>query len=137
MEEKVAIATIGEEIYKTELVARTHRIIADEPIDVGGKDSGPRPGDFLRMSLASCTAITLRMYANRKKFEVKQIRVTVSSKEVEGGTAFETAIEIFGNLDEAQRQRMLQIAKLCPVHKALTNPITIATSLSVTMAVKA
>jgi putative redox protein len=131
MEEKIAVATIGIETYKTELVARTHSIVADEPLDVGGKDLGPRPGDFLRMSLASCTAITLRMYANRKKFDVKKIQVSVSSKEVEGGTEFDTNIEIEGALDEAQHQRMLQIAKLCPVHKVLTNPIKINTQLSV------
>ncbi len=131
MEEKIAVATIGTDTYKTELVARTHMLVADEPMDVGGKDLGPRPGDFLRMSLASCTAITLRMYANRKKFDVKEIQVSVVSKEVEGGTAFETDIKIMGNLDEAQHQRMLQIAKLCPVHKVLTNPIQISTQLSV------
>lgn len=131
MEEKIAVATISNELYKTELVARTHTVIADEPLDAGGKDLGPRPGDFLRMSLASCTAITLRMYANRKSFDVKEIKVSVSSKEVEGGTGFTTNVEIFGNLDEDQRKRMLQIAKLCPVHKVLTNPIEITTQLSV------
>lgn len=131
MEEKIAVATIGLDTYKTELVARTHTVIADEPLDVGGKDLGPRPGDFLRMSLASCTAITLRMYANRKSFDVKKIKVSVSSKDGEGGTAFETTVEITGGLDEEQRQRMLQIAKLCPVHKTLTNPIQINTELLV------
>ncbi len=129
MEEKIAIATISDEIYRTELKARNHRLIADEPEDVGGKNLGPRPGDFLRMSLASCTAITLRMYANRKKFDVQQIEVTVASEEVEGKTIFNSTIEITGNLDEQQRQRMLQISKLCPVHKALTNPIEINSSL--------
>ena len=129
MEEKIAIATISDEIYRTELKAGNHRLIADEPEDVGGKNLGPRPGDFLRMSLASCTAITLRMYANRKKFDVQQIEVTVASEEVEGKTIFNSTIEITGNLDEQQRQRMLQISKLCPVHKALTNPIEINSSL--------
>ena len=129
MEEKIAIATISDEIYRTELTAGNHRLIADEPEDVGGKNLGPRPGDFLRMSLASCTAITLRMYANRKKFDVQQIEVTVASEEVEGKTIFNSTIEITGNLDEQQRQRMLQISKLCPVHKALTNPIEINSSL--------
>lgn len=128
-QEKIAVATIGTDVYKTELVARKHTVVADEPTDVGGKDLGPRPGDFLRMSLASCTAITLRMYANRKKFDVDEIRVTVESKEVEGGTAFETKVELTGKLDEAQEQRMLQIAKLCPVHKVLTNPIQISTTV--------
>jgi putative redox protein len=129
--ELAAVATITDEVYRTELKVRKHTIIADEPEDVGGKDTGPRPGDFYRMSLASCTAITLRMYANRKNFDVKKIQVTVSTEEGEGKTILHTDIKINGNLDETQRQRMLQIAKLCPVHKVLTNPIEINTALSI------
>ena len=128
--EKVAVATIGEDVYRTELKARNHTIIADEPEEDGGKNLGPRPGDFLRMSLASCTAITLRMYANRKKFDVRQIEVIVSGSEADGATLLTTEVKIDGQLDDAQRERMLQIAKLCPVHKALTNPIKITTSVT-------
>lgn len=128
--EKVAVATIGEDVYRTELKVRNHTIIADEPEEDGGKNRGPRPGDFLRMSLASCTAITLRMYANRKNFDVRQIEVTVSGSEADGATLLTTEVKIDGQLDEAQRERMLQIAKLCPVHKALTNPIKINTSVT-------
>ncbi|MFN3841320.1 MAG: OsmC family protein [Cyclobacteriaceae bacterium] len=127
---QVAVATIGDDVYKTELVARDHTLIADEPLDVGGKDLGPRPGDFIRMGLASCTAITLRMYANRKGWDVQQIRVQVSNGPFEGKTSYKTEIEITGNVDEEQRKRLLQIAKLCPVHKVLTNPIEIDTTLS-------
>jgi len=130
-EEKIAVATISDEVYRTELKVRKHTVIADEPEDVGGKDLGPRPGDFYRMSLASCTAITLRMYANRKNFDVKKIEVMVSTEEGEGKTILHTNIKISGTLDGAQRQRMLQIAQLCPVHKVLTNPIEISTQLSV------
>lgn len=129
-EEKIAVATISDEVYRTELKVRKHAIIADEPEDVGGKDLGPRPGDFYRMSLASCTAITLRMYANRKNFDVKKIEVSVATEEGAGKTILHTDIKINGNLDEAQHNRMLQIAKLCPVHKVLTNPIEIITKLS-------
>jgi putative redox protein len=129
--EKIAVATITDEVYRTELKARKHLVIADEPEDVGGKDLGPRPGDFYRMSLASCTAITLRMYANRKNFDVQKIQVSVSTEEGENKTILHTDIKINGNLDEAQHKRMLQIAKLCPVHKVLTNPIEINTALSV------
>ena len=130
--EKIAVATISNEVYKTELKVRKHTLIADEPEDIGGKDLGPRPGDFFRMSLASCTAITLRMYANRKNIDVKKIQVTVSSEEGVGKTILHTNVELEGNLDEAQHTRMLQIAKLCPVHKVFTNPIEIITKLSVT-----
>lgn len=129
---QVAVATIGNDLYKTELVARDHTVIADEPLDVGGKDLGPRPGDFIRMGLASCTAITLRMYANRKGWDVQQIRVQVSNGPFDGKTSYKTEIEITGNVNEEQRMRLLQIAKLCPVHKVLTNPIKIDTSLSIT-----
>ena len=132
MEElKIAVATITNEIYRTELKARRHTLVADEPEEEGGKDLGPRPGDFYRMSLASCTAITLRMYANRKNFDVKKIEVSVSSEVGEGKTILHTNILIDGTLDDEQKTRMLQIAKKCPVHKILTNPIEINTSLSV------
>ncbi|MBX2960873.1 MAG: OsmC family protein [Cyclobacteriaceae bacterium] len=127
-----ATAIIGNDIYKTELQARTHQLIADEPKDEGGTDLGPRPGDFIRMGLASCTAITLRMYANRKKWDVREIRVEVSNGAFDGKTAYTTKVEIIGNIDEEQRKRLLQIAKLCPVHKTLVNPIEIDTSLFVT-----
>jgi len=131
MEEQIAVATINRETYRTELRARKHVLIADEPPDVGGRDLGPRPGDFLRMSLASCTAITLRMYANRKGFDIEQIEVEVSTSEEPGKTLYHTNIEIKGQLTEEQRARMMQIAKLCPVHKVLTNPIEIDTALEV------
>ncbi len=126
---QTAVAVIGNDRYKTELSARSHRVIADEPVDVGGNDVGPRPGDFIRMGLASCTAITLRMYANRKSWPVEQIRVSVSNGAFDGKTSYKTKIEITGALNEEQKNRLLQIAKLCPVHKLLTNPITIETNL--------
>ena len=118
--------------YFTTIQARTHKLIADEPIEVGGKDQGPRPGDFIRMALASCTAITLRMYANRKNLNVKQIHVRVSNGPFAQKTTYTTEIEITGELTEDQKARMLQIAKLCPVHKVLTNPIEVNTLLSLT-----
>jgi putative redox protein len=130
-EVQYATAVIGEDTYKTELSVRTHKLVADEPLDVGGNDLGPRPGDFVRIALASCTAITLRMYANRKNMDVKEVRVQVSNGPFDGKTSYTSRIEIIGNLDEEQRKRLLQIAKLCPVHKTLTNPIEIETNLSI------
>jgi putative redox protein len=120
-------AVVGLDQYKTILTTDTHTIVGDEPIDNGGKDLGPHPGDFLRMSLASCTAITLRMYANRKGYDVKEIEVKVNTKDVDGKTIFNCQIQITGNIDEQVRERMLQIAKLCPVHKMLTRPVEIET----------
>jgi putative redox protein len=127
---QTAVATLGNDLYKTELKARSHVILADEPHEVGGADLGPRPGDFIRMGLASCTAITLRMYANHKNWQVNHIRVQVSNGAMENGkTTYHTEIEVDGSLTDEQRNRLLQIAKLCPVHKALTHPIEIATNV--------
>lgn len=126
---QTATATIGLDPYLTQLQSRTHSIIADEPLDVGGKDLGPRPGDFIRMALASCTAITLRMYATRKNMDVKKIDVRVSNGPTDKKTVYKTEIEIAGTLSDDQRTRLLQIAKLCPVHKILTNPIEVETNL--------
>lgn len=128
---QTATATIEVDLYRTELNARTHFILADEPLEVGGKDLGPRPGDFIRMGLASCTAITLRMYANRKKMDVSKIRVSVSNGPLAEKTIYKTEIEIIGTINEDQKQRLLQIARLCPVHKTLVNPIEIETALLV------
>lgn len=129
-EVQTAIAVIGKDHYRTTLQSRTHTLVGDEPLDIGGEDLGPRPGDFVRMALASCTAITLRMYADRKQWPVDQIEVRVSNGPFQEKTTYTSDIEITGNLSDEQKERMVQIAKLCPVHKTLTNPIEIITQLS-------
>jgi putative redox protein len=125
----VVSAKIGNETYRTLLETTSHTVVSDEPISLGGKNLGPSPGDLLRMSLASCTAITLRMYANRKGWDVKNIEVSVGSKKVEQKTMFTVSIAIDGPIDPSQRQRMLQIGKLCPIHKILTGDIEVAVDL--------
>lgn len=130
METNAAIATIGKEHYSTEIKINTHLLHADESEQKGGTDTGPEPTDFLRISLASCTAITLRMYADRKNINVEQIRVLVSSRQLNDVTIIRRQVEIKGEIDDAQRTHLLQIANACPVHKILSNPIQIDTSLS-------
>jgi putative redox protein len=122
-------AIVGLDHYKTTVITDTHSLVADEPVDNGGRDLGPHPGDFLRMSLATCTAITLRMYADRKGYDIKQIEVKVNTRDVENKTVFDTQILVTGNIDDAVRTRMMQIAKLCPVHKMLSRPIEIETKM--------
>jgi putative redox protein len=122
-------AVVGTDHYKTAVATDTHTLIADEPIDNGGTDLGPHPGDFLRISLATCTAITLRMYADRKGYDVKEIEVKVNTRDSDNKTVFNTQIHIVGNIDDQVRARMMQIAKLCPVHKMLTRPIQIETQI--------
>jgi putative redox protein len=121
-------AVVGNDPYKTEITTDTHSVIGDEPLDNGGKDRGPSPGDFLRMSLASCTAITLRMYADRKGFVINRIEVKVFTETIDGKTIFNISIQFDGSLTEQQRRRMLQIANACPIHKVLTNPIEVVTA---------
>lgn len=123
-------AIIGKEHYRTELIASGKTVIADEPVDVGGTDLGPAPGEYLLISLAACTAITLRMYADRKQWAVDEINVEVASEKKENVTHFQREILLTGDLTSDQRERLLQIANACPVHKTLMNPIQIETRLA-------
>lgn len=111
------------DIYKTELKINQHLLIADELPEVGGKDEGPAPGDYLCMSLASCKAITLRMYAQRKEWKVDVIKVKVDlvkgSEMESGNNTFFSEVDIKGDLNDEQKARMLQIAKACPIDRLL------------------
>ena len=129
----MALAVIGTEHYKTEVTASNHLVLVDEPTDVGGSNLAPAPSEFLEVSLASCTAITLRMYADRKGWPVEKISVEVNIIKEDKLTRFERRISLAGELSEEQRQRLLQIANSCPVHKVLTNPIKVETSLSASL----
>ena len=122
-------AIIGQDHFRTELFTSGKSLIADEPEELGGTNAGPAPGEFLMISLASCTAITLRMYADRKQWNVSKIKVEVASEKMDNKTFFKREIFIEGDLGEDQRQRLLQIANSCPVHRLLTNPIEISTIL--------
>jgi putative redox protein len=122
-------AVIRHDAYRTEVTSNGHQVIADEPQERGGQDLGPGPGEFLMISLATCTAITLRMYANRKQWAVEKIRVEVNEEIIDKTTVFARHIYVEGAIDEIQRGRLLQIANACPVHKTLTNPIEIKTQI--------
>ena len=122
---RTVVATIGKDNYSTSLQNGVHTVFSDEPAEIGGKDTAPSPGDYLRMSLASCTAITLKMYADRKGFKIDEIKVEVRTGQAEGKTIFYCQVFLSGDLDKAQRSRMLAIANACPVHKMLINPIAV------------
>ena len=111
------------DIYKTELKINQHLLIADELPEVGGKDEGPAPTDYLCMSLASCKAITLRMYAQRKNWKIDVIKVKVNlvkgSDMESGNNTFFSEVDIKGDLTDEQKARMLQIAKACPIDRLL------------------
>ena len=107
--------------YEHEIEIREHRLIADETEDDGGGDSGPRPTELLAAALASCTAITLEMYANRKEWELGQVEVAVEFETPTRETPpkFTTKIRIPTELSDEQRERLLTIAAKCPVHRTL------------------
>jgi putative redox protein len=114
-----------------------HEIIIDEPESVGGADRGPTPYGYLKAALAACTAITLRMYAKRKKFSLRDIVVSVSHEKIEDGNGgktdrFNRVIQLDERLGEAEREKLLNIANKCPVHKTLEATAHIDTALGAT-----
>lgn len=125
-----ATAITGREKYKTSIESSGHTIISDEPLDLDGKNLGMNPGELLCGSLASCTSITLRMYIDRKEWDVEEIRVDVQlNNEDKDNPVFERVVEVNGNLDEHQKSRLLSIANACPIHKLLSRGIEIRTEV--------
>lgn len=107
-----------------------HRLIADEPLDEGGEDTGPSPFEYLSTALGTCTAITIKVYGARKGWPVDGVRVTVAQTRGLEETVFKRTIALPAGLDAEQRQRLLDIANRCPVHKALSGKMVIDTSLT-------
>lgn len=118
-------ASIASTHYLVTLQNGRHEFLSDEPVDIGGEDAGPAPDELLEAALASCTAITLRMYAERKNWPVAEIQVTISLERVNTKTVFTRNIQVNGAIDETQRQRLLEIAKACPVSKTLLGELEI------------
>src|ERR671915_1993539 len=104
---------------------RGHRITADEPRDHGGEDAGPTPQELLAASLASCVAITMEMYADRKGWELGEVVVNVDYEPAQRGspTRFRMQVQLPKELSEEQRDRLMQIAAKCPVHRALEGEV--------------
>lgn len=126
-------STIGRDKYVTRIHALTGSdIIADEPIDEGGQNLGPKPTELLAASLGACTCITIRMYADRKGWEVDEITavVTYERDNQQAKSFFKKEITIKGAVDDAQITRMLEIGSKCPVHYTLTHPVEIETVLA-------
>ncbi|MDR3025768.1 MULTISPECIES: OsmC family protein [unclassified Chryseobacterium] len=125
-------ASLGKTKYYTEVTAGENQIITDEPIDKGGQNKGLNPMEILATSLASCTAATLRMYIERKEWDVENINVEVELENfpLTKRAVFKRDISFEGILDDEQLKRLHTIADACPVHKILTNDIEILTKFS-------
>jgi putative redox protein len=124
-------AVIHRDHYRTHINSATNSLTADEPLSNGGTAEGMAPEELLAASLASCTSITLRMYADRKGYAVEDIQVKVVLKRDKelNITNINRKIAISGSLTDEERTKMLNIANNCPVHKILTNQIIINTEI--------
>lgn len=111
--------------FKQTVTVRSHQLTADEPVEDGGEDAGPSPQELLAASLASCTAITMEMYAKRKGWDVGDLEVTCEYSPAERGcpTKFELVLRMPTHLDDEQVQRLKVIAAKCPVHRTLDGEV--------------
>ena len=136
----VTVAESGAGTYTQEIIAGGHRLVADEPKPFGD-DAGPSPYDLLLLALGACTSMTVRMYANKKNLPLEQVRVTLRHSRIHAQDCadcetkqgmvdhIDRDIELIGDLDDDQREKLLAIAERCPVHRTLTSEVHVSTSL--------
>ena len=104
-----------------------HRLLTDVAPEYGGVDSGVEPHDLLAAALGACTALTLKMYAQRKQMDLQDIDVRITHAQEDDTYVFTRRLQYFGNLSEAERTRLTEIAEKCPVHRTLLGQIQIVT----------
>lgn len=131
--------TLKKDDYEVSLSNGRHSLTGDEPLDLGGGDKGPAPYELLLMSLGSCSIITMKMYAQRKGFDIQKLEMElthdkVSREGTDGITMKQDLIYkkviLVGNLTQEERERLLQISSMCPVHKTLESAIEITTEFA-------
>ncbi len=139
--QKDVAVRLGHEGFTTEVMVRHHQMTADEPESIGGNDFGPTPYELVAAGLGACTAMTMQMYARRKKWDLAEVRVHLSHRkdyatdmeqvELDGSKIdhFDRLIEVEGELDEAQVARLKEIADKCPVHRTLHGDIQVNTEI--------
>ncbi len=131
---KIIITGNGKGHYQQEVRIGRHQLLADEPEHLGGDDAGPSPMEFVLTGLGACTAITLRMYAEKKGLDIARITVSLEHRRSpEGQHQVERIVSLEGTLSEEQRARLLEIANRCPTHLALQQPLEVTTRLEPTV----
>ena len=127
--------------FRTEVEVGGHRFVVDEPAAVGGSDKGPTPYEMLLAGLGACTAMTLRIYADRKKWPLERARISLIHRKVHAQDCVDCptkpakmdvvdrVITLEGALTEEQRAKLLEIAERCPVHQTLNSKIQVNTRL--------
>lgn len=138
-EQLVGHLNLIEDNFTTSIQTKKHSMIADEPASIGGDDFGPSPYEYLNAGLAACTVMTLKMYAQRKKWDLQEVFVYISHSK-KHSDALELDIEkpgyldhiskklkFVGNLDASQKQRLKEIASRCPVHKTIASKVVFDT----------
>ncbi|MBM3359409.1 MAG: OsmC family protein [Betaproteobacteria bacterium] len=138
----VTVSETHEGKFTQAISAGAHRLRADEPASFGGSDTGPSPYELLLAALGACTSMTLRMYADQKKWPLSRVSVRLTHNKVHAADCMdcetregridriEREIELAGELDESQRARLLEIANKCPVHRTLHSEVWIPTRLA-------
>jgi putative redox protein len=126
---EILVTDSGQKPWGQVLMDGTHLFFADEPEALEGNNTGPTPTDLVLMGLGACTAITCRMYAARKGWQIDRIAVRLRYKS-EDHMSISRVIELDGPLDAEQRERIFQIAEKCPVHKMLTQTVAVATEFA-------
>ena len=131
----VIIEENGQGRYQQTVIAGEHRLLADEPVSLGGADAGPAPIEFVMAGLGACTSMTLRMYAEHKELPLKRVHVDLRHEKIRAADQppvdrIERIITLEGDLTPEQRQRMLEIANKCPVYRTLTSNIQIESTIT-------
>jgi putative redox protein len=124
---EVVVTSTGEKLGQ-DIAIGEHRLRADEEINKGGSDSGPGPHELLLAALGSCTSMTIKGYAERKGWVVRDVAVRLAGASVDGKYVIKRHLTIAGDLEGEQRQRLIEIADKCPVHRTLTGQVEIATT---------
>lgn len=136
---QVIVRESDEGTFTQTISSGSHTFLADEPLGVGGNDLGPNPYDLLLAALGACTSMTLRMYARHKQIPLERVTVRLRHAKIHAKDCgdcesdkgmvdrIERDIVIEGDLDDAQRERLMQIADRCPVHRSLHSEVKIVT----------